>query len=211
MVQQYLGESCGGGGGAFELNTSDGAIYAGITTADFILGGTSTASAKLQVNATTGNVTQYNNGPYYLGSADASGYTNGGTGGQQANNAVISGKYAYVVYNGDSSTCSNITGSATGCELKIFDISNPSAPEYITGVDSSAIKGSGSGNANFNDISIVGNYAYIVQGGDATECSASAGSAIGCELKIFDISDPTNPTYVGGADSSGTYKFRNGS
>jgi hypothetical protein len=142
--------------------------------------------------------------PTYVGGADVSGSTNSGTGSSQIESLYVSGRYAYVTTAGNATACSQTAGSAIGCELQVYDVSNPSAPSYVGGADVSGSTNSGTTSASIYSISISGRYAYVTNGGSGTACSQSAGSALGCELQVYDISNPATPTYVGGADSSGS-------
>ncbi len=142
--------------------------------------------------------------PAYVGGADASGSANSGSGNANFLSISVSGRYAYVTQQGDSSAaCSQTAGSAIGCELKIFDISNPAAPTYISGKDADG-SSTGSISDDFNSIFASGRYAYVAQSGDSSAACSQTTPAIGCELKIFDISNPASPSYVGGLDSDGT-------
>ncbi|MEZ4195135.1 MAG: hypothetical protein R3B53_01925 [Candidatus Paceibacterota bacterium] len=73
---------------------------------------------------------------------------------------------------------------------------------YLAGRDASG-DDSGTVSASVNSIVTVGNYLYLGRQGNATACSQTPGSAIGCELMVFDISSSTNPIYVAGRDASG--------
>jgi hypothetical protein len=140
----------------------------------------------------------------YKGGADVSGSTNSGTGNSAFNEVAVSGRYQYIAASGNATACSQTAGSAIGCELQVYDISNPGTPTYVGGADASGSTNSGTGNSAFNEVAVSGRYAYVASQGNATACSQTAGSAIGCELKVFDISNPSAPTYVGGADVSGS-------
>ncbi len=141
--------------------------------------------------------------PAYVGGADASGSANTGTGNVNFTDITISGSYAYIASASNNTACSQTVGSAIGCELKVFDISNPAAPAYVGGADATGSTNSGTGNTSFNSTTVSGNYAYVTSANSSTTCSATV-SAIGCELKAFDISNPAAPTYVGGADVTGS-------
>ncbi len=62
----------------------------------------------------------------------------------------------------------------------------------------------GTGNLLFFSLAIKNNSLYGVKQANGTACSQTPGSAIGCELMIFDISSSTNPVYVAGRDASGS-------
>ncbi len=142
--------------------------------------------------------------PAYVGGADASGSTNSGTGNNFFNRVFVSGGYAHVVLSGNTTVCSQSAGSAIGCELQVYDVSSPATPTYVGGADSTGSTNSGTGDTFFNLVYVSGGYAYVAKQGSATACSQTAGSAIGCELQVYDVSDPTAPTYVGGADATGS-------
>jgi hypothetical protein len=125
------------------------------------------------------------------------------TGGRPVFAVAIAGNYLYVGKEGDGAACSQTPGSATGCELMVFDISTPSSPTYVAGRDAS---GSAAGTVELSITSLVvsGNYLYVGKRGDSTTCSQSAGSARGCELMVFDVSTPSDPIYVAGLDGDTT-------
>src|SRR4029078_8051514 len=79
----------------------------------------------------------------------------------------VVGKYAYVTQNNSNSTCSS--GQYIGCEFLIFDISNP-ADRRIQGVVWADSPTSGSGSIQYNDVKVVGKYAYIVKNGNTGTC-----------------------------------------
>jgi hypothetical protein len=144
--------------------------------------------------------------PEYKGGADATGLTNSGTGSinfgviGSGPSVAVSGNYAFVTQSASSTACSSTANAAgNGCELKVFDISDPTAPAYVGGGDASGTTNTGTGSKNFTAVALSGNYALIATAGSATDCS----SAIGCELQVWDISTPSAPAYVGGADASG--------
>ena len=83
-------------------------------------------------------------------------------------NIAIAGNYAYV------------TNSNNAQELQIIDISNPLSP-IIAGTYNSP------GNANANDIVVIGSYAYMIENKDNNQS----------EFEIIDISNPAIPTLVG--------------
>ncbi|MCU0678065.1 MAG: hypothetical protein MUF19_00555 [Candidatus Pacebacteria bacterium] len=139
--------------------------------------------------------------PIYVAGRDASGSA-AGTGAVNAIDMVIAGTFLYLTKAGDATACSQVAGSAIGCELMVFDISSSTNPIYVAGRDASG-SAAGTGVVNIPSLNVVGNHLYAFKVGDATACSQVAGSAIGCEFMIFDITNPTNPIYVAGRDSSG--------
>ena len=186
------------------------------TTGNFtITAGTVTApSARLSIggNFTNNGTFTHNSGTTTIGtvSASLSDYFAGrdasgdstGTGLISVDTIAISGNYAYVGKGGDATACSQTAGSAIGCEIMVFDISTPTSPTYVAGRDISG-DSTGVGSGNVSRLVISGNYLYVAKQGNTTACSQVAGSAIGCELMVFDISTPTSPTYVAGRDASG--------
>ena len=137
--------------------------------------------------------------PTYVGGLDSS---NSGFSTDSAFESFIAGHYLYVTKNGNSGTCSS--SDRTGCELQIYDISNPTSPTYVGGADSST----GSGSVGDNGVYVAGNYAYVTTQGSSGTCSSSVNT--GCELQIYNVVNPTNPTYVGGADSLSGISNSNG-
>ncbi|MEM9336883.1 MAG: hypothetical protein AAGA35_03450, partial [Patescibacteria group bacterium] len=142
--------------------------------------------------------------PTYIAGRDVDGSETGTTNESiRRGGLAVSGNYLYVGHDANLTACSQIAGSAQGCELKVFDISDPTNPTYVAGIDADGSSGGSSGES-INTLAVSGNYIFVAPGNDSTACSQVAGSAIGCELKVFDISDPTNPTYVAGRDSDGS-------
>ncbi len=141
--------------------------------------------------------------PVYIGGADNGGEANAGAGLVAANSVFVSGNYAYVGYAGSSLACSSTASANNGCELKIFDISNPASPLYVAGADASGSINSGNGSqGNFLSVYVSGNYAYIAKGVDSSDCSTA--TKTGCEFQIYNVTNPLVPTYQGGADADGT-------
>jgi len=92
----------------------------------------------------------------------------------------VAGKYLYVGANAIAGTCSGTT--ITGCEFRIYDISNPSAPTAAGGIDFGR---------TMQSIYISGKYAYIGLTSDA---------GAGEDFQIYDISNPASPTHIGGVN-----------
>jgi hypothetical protein len=168
-------------------------------------------SSMLNFDTTSGTLSVLGTSLNYIGGTDANGTSNGGTGSIAANGVAVSGQYEYTVSAGSNASCSATAGGATGCELKAFNITNPSAPVYLGGADSTGSTNSGTGGSSFTSIAISGHYAYVTQTGSNTGCGGTAGGAIGCEFKVFDISNPAAPTYVAGIDANGTLNSGGGS
>src|SRR3989344_6081700 len=103
---------------------------------------------------------------------------------------TISGNY---INNG---TFDNNAGAITmeGLETEMLS--------YLAGRDTSG-SAAGTGPELVNTLVVNGNYLYLGKDANSTACSQTAGSAIGCELMVFDISSSTNPVYVAGRDVSG--------
>jgi hypothetical protein len=132
--------------------------------------------------------------PVYVGGAD-DGYTGSGDG---THDVVVSGRYAYLTRVGTTGTCNSST--KTGCELQIYDISNPASPTYVGGADT---YNSGSGTVAMRLSTVVGKYVYVSRAQDTNTCSDTTRD--GCEIQVYDVSDPTAPIYKGGADAEDKY------
>src|SRR3989344_618292 len=117
--------------------------------------------------------------------------------------SVVSGSYLYVGKGSNATACSQTAGSAHGCEMMVFNISSSTNPIYVAGRDVSG-SAAGTGSSAVYSLTIFGNYLYVGKDASATACSQTAGSAIGCELMVFDISSSTNPIYAAGRDASGS-------
>lgn len=150
---------------------------------------------------------------------------------------IVSGKYLYVGGTVEPSTCSGT--NIPGCELKIYDISNPTAPVAVGGYNTNAwiasislqgryiyLTTTSNGGNEFSiidvsnpaspaftdgvalgtdgvDAKVSGKYAYVTNGNVTGTCSGV--TLTGCEFRVYDISDPTNITAVGGADNGDKY------
>jgi hypothetical protein len=141
--------------------------------------------------------------PTYVAGRDSGGSATG-TALVSISGTFVNGNYLYVGKAASPTACSQAIGSATGCELMIFDISSSTNPTYVAGRDSSGSAAGTSSIAINNALTVSGNYLYVGNGTSPTACSQTAGSASGCELQVYDISSSTNPTYVAGRDSSGS-------
>jgi hypothetical protein len=140
--------------------------------------------------------------PRYIGGADASGTANGGTGNNNINSITTYGHYALIGTGGNTTACSQTPGSAIGCELQVYDMSNPAVPSYVSGVDSD---GSATGITNSSALygaATFSHYLYSIKSSSGT-CSTGAGNGSGCDLQIYDISNPAAPVYQGGLDTTG--------
>ncbi len=103
----------------------------------------------------------------------------------------VSGRYAYIVKSGNVGTCSG--GTLAGCELSIFDVST-STPTPVGGIDL--------GDTNGRSVYVAGRYAYVIKAVNAGTCSGT--TLTGCEFSVFDISNPSSVTAMGGADLGAT-------
>ncbi len=137
--------------------------------------------------------------PSYVTGIDASGQVATGTTNSAFNDVFVSGNYMYIA-KANATTC-DAGANRNGCELQIWDVSNPASPVFVSGADSSGATNSGAGSIAFNAVVVRNGYAYVGQAGNNSDCGLVR---LGCELKIFNVSNPANPVLVGGADSSGT-------
>ena len=79
-------------------------------------------------------------------------------------------------------------GLANRCGLQIYNISDPTYPRYIGGIDLSGASNSGTGAGSYMYAPFVsGSHLFIGRSSDSTACSSVPGSAVGCEIQIFDI------------------------
>ena len=164
--------------------------------------------SKGDITVNSGNISQDSNGyAEFLSGVDASGTVGSGTGAGTVVGIQVVGNYMYVIKGGVATNCS----SAIGCELQIYDITDPKNPVYLGGADASGSTNSGTSAVAFNAFKVVGRYLYTVQGSSSSTCSATPGSAEGCEFKGFDRTDPSAPAYIGGADASGSTNSGTGS
>ncbi len=105
------------------------------------------------------------------------------TSGQNINTVFVAGKYAFIGQSTNAGTCSGTT--VTGCEFSIWDIHNPNNPLAVSGVNiASTVK----------TIYVSGKYAVIGRIADAGTCTTS--TITGCELMIYDITNPNSPSLL---------------
>jgi len=178
---------------------------------DYTNAGDFTAGASVQVygdyvNTGSSNlgVNNLNVGPVssdFVSSIDVGGLA-AGTSSVAVQSSVVSGNYIYVGKAGNATACSQTAGSAVGCELMVFDVSSTTNPAYVAGRDVSG-NATGTSVLDVNSLTLEGNYLYVGKAGNATACSQDIGSAIGCEIMVFDISSSTDPVYVSGRDAGG--------
>ncbi len=98
---------------------------------------------------------------------------------------AVVGRYAYAVNTGLNGTCSGTT--VTGCEFRIYDISNPTSVSAVGGYNVTT-----SITERFNTVSIAGNYAYV--GGGTT---TTGGMTSGNDIRIFNVQNASAPVEVG--------------
>ncbi len=120
--------------------------------------------------------------PRFMGGANDAG-------GSNFDAVALSGRRAYIGKASNSGTCSSTDN--TGCELQIYDITaSTTALIYIGGVDN--------GDNTANGITVNGMNVFLVNNANTGTCSSS--TRTGCELQLFDVINPTNPTYKNGLD-----------
>jgi hypothetical protein len=117
---------------------------------------------------------------------DAGGQKNTGTQAITVNGLSYNNGYLYAVRAGSATACSNTAG-AQGCEIMVFGATSTS-PFYLMGFDATGSSASGTGNLNQTAVASNGSYVFVAGNGNATACSGVAGSALGCELKVFNVS-----------------------
>ncbi|MCC6582045.1 MAG: hypothetical protein IT440_16560, partial [Phycisphaeraceae bacterium] len=162
------------------INVGNGGIN---STGPVSLSGTSS------ISLSGSNISQTPTNPTFLGGVDHGGTT-------EATIAVATaGRYAYLGKGPNAGTCSSSV--STGCELQIYDVSNPASPAYVGGFDA---KGTILG------IRIVGRYAYLGMSTNGSSCGLGINffENAGCEFQIVDISNPSSPAFTGGFDTVGT-------
>jgi hypothetical protein len=131
--------------------------------------------------------------PDFIGGADDAASAANSDG---LSDVAMQGRYIYVTKDAaDTGTCSS--GDRTGCEFQIWDISTPTAPTFTNGMDNAA--SAANSDAAFR-VFASGSYAYIAKAADTGTCST--GDRTGCEMQIYDITDPATPAFVGGADNA---------
>ncbi len=105
------------------------------------------------------------------------------------------GRYAYIGTSRDSVTCS-VPGEPEGCDFQVYDVSNVASTTFIGGTDLK--DGVSNIGVTINGVQIRGKYAYVAKSESGGETCDT--TYVTCEFVIYDISDPTNPTAIGGAD-----------
>jgi len=175
----FIGGASSGDNSAYSVFVSGKYAYVAVGSNSGTCNATTNTGCELQIY----DVSNPSN-PVFIGGAS--------DGNTQANSVFVSGRYAYVGINSNSGTCSATTN--TGCELQVYDVSNPNNPTYVGG----ASDGNNSTYGN-NSVFVSGRYVYLTVGANSGTCTPTTNT--GCELQIYDVSNPTNPTFVGGADS----------
>lgn len=146
--------------------------------------------------------------PTWVAGIDSGGTINGGTSTDQLYNIIPQGNYLYVVKAASVSDCSS---QRVGCEVQIYNVTNPAAPTFTAGIDSNGTINGGTSGITLQSVAVAGNYLYVSNGtGNATDCSTSNDKS-GCEIKIFNIASPASPTFTAGIDTNGTINGGTGS
>jgi hypothetical protein len=118
---------------------------------------------------------------------DSGGQRNAGTQAIVVQGVSYNNGYLYVARSNSATACSSTAGSQ-GCEFMVIGATSTS-PFYLMGFDASGSANSGTTNTvAFSDVGSNGSYVYVTGSGSATACSGVAGSAVGCELKVFNVS-----------------------
>ena len=116
-------------------------------------------------------------------------YKGGGNTAGSAWDVYVYGRYAYVIRNLSTGTCSRTVN--TGCEFQIWDVGTSGCPRYVGGLSN------GDANAT-SQVVVSGRYAYF--GGVSQGGTCAPPGSLGCEFYIADISSSTNPVMLGGVD-----------
>ncbi len=106
------------------------------------------------------------------------------------NSIYVQGKLLFLGFDADAST---------GTEVKIYDISNPASPVAMGSVDTAGASGTV---GSVKSMYATGKYLYIGLTAITGTCTGTGGTATGCEFRVYDISDPINPSYKAGVDAT---------
>ena len=139
-------------------------------------------------------VTSYT--PTTIGGVDLGVNTSLTTGGRTVS---VIGNTAYIVTSTAAGAGGCSASDQAGCEFRIYDVST-STPKFLSGVD---IKNGSAADTAGGGVFVAGNYAYITNNSATGSCLNTSNSN-GCEFRIYDISNPTNPVQVGGLDLPNT-------
>ncbi|MBI2542782.1 MAG: tail fiber domain-containing protein [Candidatus Aenigmarchaeota archaeon] len=101
------------------------------------------------------------------------------------NSIYVAGKYAYLGTDVSGATCSGT--AIDGCEVQIYDITNISGPKPVGGINT-ALK--------VKQVFVQGKYLYVALGYSASTCAGT--TLTGCEFQVYDVSNPSSPTALGG-------------
>jgi len=94
----------------------------------------STSTALFTANTVTGVLTQSITNLTYKAGMDANGTSNGATTSSTVKSVIVQGRYMYVGKTAEGTACAGTTASI-GCEIQIYDVSNPASPVYVAGMD----------------------------------------------------------------------------
>src|SRR5581483_8280157 len=96
---------------------------------------------------------------------------------------------------GHSGTCNATTQSE--CEVQILDLQNPAVPSVVSGIDITGTTGTG---VTATAVTGYGKYLFVaVDDSDNVACSSTLFT--GCEIRIYDISNPIHPAFINGIDN----------
>lgn len=121
-------------------------------------------------------------------------YLNGIDVGTTVNAVLLTNSFLYVGINANTGFCSSTTSN--GCEVQIYDISNPALPIYVGGIDSAT---------TVNGLALLGGNLLIAKSFSATACAATTPS--GCELQMYNVTNPAIPAFVSGGNDSGAGNY----
>lgn len=161
------------------------------------------ASCELQIYNVSDPTT-----PEFVYGIESSGARNSTAIGDNMFAAATYGNYLYVGKSANTTNCNHATNKG-GCELQIYDISNPELPVYTAGIDASGTLNSGTSGVAITQVKVRGNYLYV--GSSSLSGSCSAVAIQGCEVRIYDLTDPVAPSYVLGIDGTGQIDAGSGS
>src|SRR5581483_4453982 len=198
------------------FNVASGAISEQQTTEDFLIGGTATTSAKFGVinlnpNGSNTKAPQvfisggsYQSTPSGTLTQLSSNLANSSTNMiPTTTNLVISGKYAFLGRQGTSGGCGPT--DQLGCEVQIYDIATNSAyPTFVNGIDLISKSTVGNSLMGASALAVSGKYLYIEESdtaGNAAGGLCDSNDPGGCDIRIYDISNPTYPTFINGIDN----------